>query len=121
MSQQIPVTSKEQDAYDKMINDTVESMKRTNPQRYLRAQNIGDTLMNINLANFEKGIGYQIEGNNVDNAVMTNIDVKSLLQNMIDYNLSINDLTINDIELLKETYGDNWRNLVHDYINSNTK
>ncbi len=107
---------KERDSeYDKMINATVESMKKTNPERYLRAQFIGDTLMDIDTNNFEKGICYKMEGKPVDVGTATldskNTDsiVNNILAQINDYDLKIVDLKDFEINALKSVYGDKWK------------
>ena len=79
--------------YDRLIQDTVDHVKKNDPERYKRAQNIGETLMSINVDDFGKEV-YDTD----------KLLLKELLENIKDYQLTFNDLTTKDINLLKRVY-----------------
>lgn len=78
-------------------------MRIKHPEKYIKAQSIGNSYMNCS---YELKNGIDEEGDRVTSQL--------LLYQIRDYILSDEDLATSEIELLARVYGVNWRDKIDD-------
>ncbi len=88
--------------YIQGLEAAVEQYKKMYPEKYAKAQSIGDDLMN---KNYELNSGEDYKGDL--------LKCKDTLVSVLQYGLTINDLYEHEIELLKKVFGC-VLNIVHD-------
>lgn len=79
------------------LEDQVECLKRQNPEKYIKAQLIGDSMMSCE---YNLSLGQDIEGEQ--------IRAKELLNLVQYYSLREDELSLAEIELLCKMYGQKW-------------
>lgn len=86
---------KQQEMYYKGLEASVEQFKQLYPEKYKKAQLIGDDMMN---KEYELNLGQDLKGDL--------IKCKNILVSILDYGLQKSDLYESDIELLKKVLKD---------------
>lgn len=86
---------KQQEMYYKGLEASVEQFKQLYPEKYKKAQLIGDDMMN---KEYELNLGQDLKGDL--------IKCKNILVSIVDYGLKKSDLYESDIELLKKVLKD---------------
>jgi hypothetical protein len=87
---------KENEAYNNTLMQAVEEMKQRYPQKYLKAQSMGNSFMNLG---YELNRGVDEEGDRVR--------ADNLIRTIRDYGLD--DLNEEETELLVRVYGKDWK------------
>lgn len=82
------------------MEQQIEHLKKTCPEKYEKFQKIGESYMNMK---YELSSGVDWEGDP--------IKANLLLQQIRDYNL-IDDLVDEEIKLLERVYGKDWKSLL---------
>ena len=95
-------SAKQYDMYLKGLESSVEQYKKMFPEKYEKAQSIGDDMMN---KKYELKPGEDIKGDL--------IKCKTILTTILQYGLEINDLYDNEIYLIKKIFT-NVFNIVND-------
>ena len=95
-------SAKQYDMYLKGLESSVEQYKKMFPEKYEKAQSIGDDMMN---KKYELKPGEDIKGDL--------IKCKTILLTILQYGLEINDLYDNEIRLIKKIFTDVF-NIVND-------
>jgi hypothetical protein len=80
------------------LEEQVECLKRQNPEKYVKAQLIGDSIMTCE---YDLSVGVDHEGEL--------IRAKELLNLVGYYSLSDSDLSLLELDLLHRVYGDDWK------------
>lgn len=86
------------------LEKQVEQYKQMNPEKYHKAQSIGESYMNCK---YDMEIGEDYEGDLYHVNRLFNI-IKS-------YNLQDEDLSTSELQLLNKKYGQNWREFLNDF------
>ena len=87
--------------YIDSLNQAVEYMKKYHPDKYIKAQQTGEIIME---GNYNLISGMDEDGDR--------IKADHLLHTIRDYSLDDNDLNNNDKQLLISIYGNNWKQLL---------
>lgn len=91
---------KENKEYEDTLTAAVEYVKRTQPLKYLKAQNMGNSLMNVTYDGLIPG-----QDNEGDL-----IRAKTIKNTAINYDFNDDELTPEELALVIKVYGKEWRN-----------
>ena len=87
------MSASQYDLYLKGLEASVEQFKKLHPEKYEKAQSIGDDMMN---KKYELTIGEDVKGDL--------IKCKNIIVTVLQYGLELSDLYENELELLKKVF-----------------
>ena len=86
--------------YIDTLTAAVEYVKKTQPLKYLKAQSMGNSLMNVSYDNL-------VPGEDCEGDLLR---AKTIKHTAINYNLEDEDLSKEELGLVIRIYGEEWRN-----------